>query len=129
MTIPTSAASVAEPSSTGLSPNAAATLAYVLGPITGIPIFLIEKQSRYVRYHAAQSITASVLMIGVSIALSFLSGALLIIPILGWIAALLITLAISLGSFVLWIVLMWRAWQGQEWEAPVAGTFARRLVA
>ena len=125
MTTPTT---VAQPSSTGLAPNAAATLAYVLGPITGIPLFLIEKDSQYVRYHAAQSITASVLMIGVSIVASFISGALLIIPFLGWLAALLITFGIGFGTFAFWIVLMWRAWNGREWAAPIAGTFARRLV-
>ena len=126
MTTPTP---VAQPSSTGLAPNAAAALAYVLGPITGIPVYLIEKESPYVRFHAAQSITASVLLIGISIAFSFLSGALLVIPVLGWIAALLITFAVGMGSFVFWIMLMWRAWQGREWVAPIAGSFARRLAA
>jgi hypothetical protein len=39
----------------GMSENTAATLSYVLGWLTGIIFFLIDKRP-YVRFHAAQSI-------------------------------------------------------------------------
>ena len=116
-------------SSTGLTPNVAAALAYVLGPITGVLFLVLEKQSRFVRFHAAQSITVGVALIALSIALSILSTVLAFIPVLGWIVAILLSLGLGLGSFVLWILLMWRAWQGREWETPVAGSFARRMAA
>jgi uncharacterized membrane protein len=116
-------------SSTGLSPNVAAALSYLLGPITGVLFLVLEKQNRFVRFHAAQSITVGVALIAVSIVLSILSTVLAFIPVLGWIVAILLSLGLGLGSFVLWIMLMWRAWQGREWETPLAGSFARRIAA
>jgi uncharacterized membrane protein len=114
---------------TGLAPHVAGALAYVLGPITGVIFLMIERENRFVRFHAAQSITVGIVLIAVSIGLSLLGTVLAFVPVLGWIAALLLTLVLGFGSFVLWIMLMWRASQGREWEVPVAGPLARRLVA
>ena len=115
-------------SSTGLAPNVAGALAYVLGPITGIAFYILEKNNRFVRFHAAQSITVSVLLIGLSIALSILSTVLAFIPILGWIVAILLSLGLALLGFVLWLLLMWKAFSGIEWEVPIAGKFARKML-
>jgi uncharacterized membrane protein len=114
---------------TGLAPHVAGALAYVLGPITGVIFLMIERENRFVRFHAAQSITVGIVLIAVSIGLSLLGTVLAFVPVLGWIAALLLTLVLGFGSFVLWIMLIWRASQGREWEVPVAGPLARRLVA
>ena len=111
-----------------MEPNVSAGLSYLVG-IIGIIFFFMEKQNRFVRFHAAQSITVGVALIAVSIVLSILSTVLAFIPVLGWIVAILLSLGLGLGSFVLWIMLMWRAWQGREWETPVAGSFARRIAA
>ncbi len=46
-------------SSTGLAPNVAAALSYILGPITGVLFLVLEKENRFVRFHAAQSITVA----------------------------------------------------------------------
>jgi uncharacterized membrane protein len=113
---------------TGLAPHVAGALAYLLGPITGVLFLVIEKENRFVRFHAAQSITVGIVTIALAIGLSLLGSVLAFIPVLGWIAALLLTLVLGFGSFVLWLLLMWRASQGKEWEVPVAGGFARRLV-
>ena len=115
--------------STGLAANVAGALAYVLGPITGIVFLVLEKENRFVRVHAAQSITVSILLIALAIGLSIISTVLAFIPILGWIIALLLSLVVGFGSFVLWLMLMWRAWQGREWETPIAGALARKIAA
>jgi uncharacterized membrane protein len=125
MTNPSSPAAT----STGLAPNLAGALAYILGPITGIVFLVLEKENRFVRFHAAQSITVGILMVALSIGLSILSTVLAFIPILGWILALLLALVLGFGTFVLWLLLMWRAWQGKEWETPIAGPLARRIAA
>src|ERR1051325_7645208 len=53
-------------SSTGLDENIAALLSYVFGWVSGLIFFLIEKDSRLVRFHAMQSIllNAAALVVG-----------------------------------------------------------------
>ena len=113
---------------TGLAPNVAGALAYVLGPITGVLFLVLEKDNRFVRFHAAQSITTGLLLVAFSIALSIISTVLAFVPVIGWIVGLLLALGLGFGGFVLWVLLIWRASQGREWEVPFAGSFARRLV-
>jgi uncharacterized membrane protein len=115
-------------SSTGLAANVAGALAYVLGPVTGIAFFFIEKENQFVRFHAAQSITVSIILIAASIAVSVVSAVLAVVPILGWLIALALTAALGLASFALWLVLMYKAYAGEEWEVPVAGPLARKLL-
>src|SRR5918992_897204 len=55
-------------SSSGLAPNVAGALAYVLGIITGVIFLVIEKENRFVRFHAAQSIAVTLGLAVVSIA-------------------------------------------------------------
>jgi uncharacterized membrane protein len=114
--------------STGLAPNVAGALAYLLGPITGILFLVLEKENRFVRFHAAQSVVLSVVWIALSIVLSVLGSILAAVPLLGWLVSLLMSLVVGLAFFVLWLVLMFRAYQGVEWEVPGAGAQARRLI-
>lgn len=117
------------PSASGLAPNLAGALSYVLAPLTGIIFLLLEKQNRFVRFHAAQSTVFGIAWIVVWVALTFLSTILSVIPILGWLISVLLMLGLGLGGFVLWLVLMWRAFNGAEWELPVVGQQARKLLA
>ena len=126
--MPLTADNITEQTSTGIAANVGGALAYVLGPITGIVLYVLEKDSRFVRFHAAQSITVGLVTIALYIALSILGTALAFIPVLGWIVALVLTLGIGAASFVLWLMLMWRAFNGAEWETPVAGPLARKMV-
>jgi len=115
-------------SSSGLAPNVAGALSYVLGIITGVIFLVIEKENRFVRFHAAQSIAVTLVLVLVSIGVSIVSSVLAFVPILGWIAILLLSLALSVGTFVLWVLLMWRAYQGREWQVPFAADLARKLM-
>ena len=91
----------------------AGALAYVLGPITGFAFLVLEKQNRFVRFHAAQSIVVSVAVIAISIALSIVGSILAIVPILGWLVALLLSMGLSLICFGLWLALMFLAFSGK----------------
>ncbi|HEX2090883.1 MAG TPA: DUF4870 domain-containing protein [Longimicrobiaceae bacterium] len=113
---------------TGLAPNVAGALSYLLGPITGILFLVLEKESRFVRFHAAQSIGVSIVLFVVNVALMVLTGVLSVIPILGTLIGFLLSLAVGLASFGLWLYLMYRAYQGEEWEVPWVGTQVRRYV-
>lgn len=100
---------------TGLKKTTAGALAYVLGPITGI-IFLIIEKDPFVRFHAMQSIV-------VFVALFVLQWVLGVTIILLPLAAI-----VGLASFILWLMLIYKAWQGEEWEVPVIGKFARNFL-
>jgi uncharacterized membrane protein len=104
-----------EKSSTGMDANLAALLSYLLGFITGIVFFILEKDSKYVKFHAMQSILVSVAIMIVN----FILG---LIPILGWILAFLI----SLASIILWIVLMIKAYKYTWFKLPVIGEIAEK---
>lgn len=104
-------------SSTGLSENLAGLLTYLVGPITGIIFLIIEKESKFVRFHAIQSI-------GISIALIVLNSVLWAIPILGWLLAILI----SPLTLILWIVLMWKAYSGKMFKLPIIGQMAEKQL-
>jgi uncharacterized membrane protein len=102
-------------SSTGMSENLAALLSYVLGFITGIIFFVIEKQSRFVKFHAMQSILVSAALMVLSFVLGF-------IPFIGWIALILL----GPVSFVLWILLMVKAYKYVWFKLPVVGDIAEK---
>lgn len=93
--------------------NLMAAASYLLGFVTGIIFLLLEKQSKFVRFHAMQSTILFGGIFVINIALGF-------IPILGWLAGLLL----SLVAFILWIVLMWKAFQGEMYKVPKVGDMA-----
>ena len=122
-------------SSTGLDENVAALLSYVATWVSGLIFFLIEKNSRLVRFHAMQSILLFGVFIVGEVAIWIVSFILAII--LGYISGLLGTLAwalMSLLGFVLfiaaligWIVCMIKAYQFQYFKLPVLGNFAEKF--
>jgi uncharacterized membrane protein len=115
------------PSSTGLSANVAGALAYALGPITGIFFVLMEKQSRFVRFHAMQSTLVWIALIVVNVVLNVFNAVLGRIPFIGWLFALGLAMVFMLVSVALWLALMFMAFQGRQWELPIVGEHARKF--
>lgn len=115
-------------SATGLAENVAGALAYVLGPITGVAFLVLEKESRFVRFHAMQSVLVGAVLIVLNFVLNILDAILLAIPFLGWLVSMGIGLVVGLASLILWLALMWAAYRGQEWELPWIGQQARHLL-
>ena len=100
---------------TGLDKNTASALTYVLGPITGIVFLVIEKDPK-VRFHAMQSLVV-------------FGGLMLLQMMLGATIFLAILIPIVLvAEFVLWLLLIYKAWQGEDWEVPVLGQYARKFL-
>lgn len=100
-------------SSTGMDENVASLLTYVLGLVTGILFLVIEKDSKLVRFHAFQSILISAVFIILNMILGF-------VPIIGW----LISLLLSPVAFILWLVLLYQAFQGKWFKLPLIGDYA-----
>jgi uncharacterized membrane protein len=103
---------------TGLDPNIGGLLSYVLGWISGLVFFLMEEKDDFIRFHAMQSM----IVFGAITVFSIVFGILFRVPFLG---AILGTL-LWLGSVVLWIVLMVKAYQGERFKLPIAGDLAEK---
>jgi uncharacterized membrane protein len=103
--------------STGIEPNVAGLLCYVLGWVTGLVFFILEKDNKFVRFHAMQSI----ITFG---ALTVVNFILMFIPIIGWIISWLI----GVLALILWIILMIKAYQGKKYKLPLAGEIAEKQV-
>jgi uncharacterized membrane protein len=106
-----------EKTSTGFTPNVAGLLCYLFGWVTGIIFFILEKDNKYVRFHALQSIVVFGIL---SVAGSILGW----IPFFGWVAGVFI----GILTFILWLVLMIKAYQGEKYKIPWAGDFAEKQV-
>jgi len=116
------------PASSGLTDNVASALCYLAGFITGI-IFLVVapfNQNKAVRFHAFQSIFLNVAVIVVGIALSVFSSIMFAISwALGSLVGL-INLVFGLAVFLLWLYMMWKAYQNQKVVLPIIGPLAEK---
>ena len=113
-----------------LTDNVAAALCYLHGLLTGI-LFLVlapYSQNRAIRFHAFQSIFLNLAWIVVFIALSMISVVLLPIPFLGAILSMILHLGANLGFFILWLMLMYKAYNNERWVLPVIGPLAEKQV-
>ena len=103
--------------STGMNQNVAGLLCYLAGWITGLIFFLIEKENRFVRFHAMQSIITFGSLTVLFMVLGF-------IPILGW----MLMPVLAILQLILWIVLMVKAYQGQLFKLPMIGDMAEKNI-
>ena len=93
--------------------NIESVLCYAFGFFSGILFLLIEKENKSVRFHAMQSL----MVFGAIFLVSF-------VPVLGWIvSAFLVPL-----SLVLWVFLMYKAYQGEKFKLPVIGDLAEKQL-
>lgn len=104
-------------STTGLEPNIAGLLCYLGGWITGIVFLVIEQKNKFVRFHALQSI---VTFGALTVASAFLSW----IPFIGG----FLGAAIGILAFILWILLMVKAYHGELYKVPMAGHVAEGIL-
>ena len=107
--------------SMGLEENIAGALCYILGWITGIVFFLLEKENRFVRFHAMQSI---VTFLPLTIIIWIIQALLFWVPVISWAILSLIWILI----LILWLVLMIKAYQGELYKLPIVGDFAEKQI-
>jgi len=107
----------------GLQENVAGLLCYVLGWVSGLVFFLIDKRPS-VRFHAMQSI----ILFGAIFALQWIFvwggwfGGILGFALVGLVGNL-----ISLVTLVCWVLCMVKAYQGQRFKLPVIGDLAENF--
>jgi len=103
--------------STGLTENVAGLLCYLFWFVSGIVFLLVEKDNKFIRFHAMQSIALSVVFFVLSIVLT-------VIPIIGWILNLILTPVM----LILWIFLMYKAYQGKYYKLPIIGELSEKQL-
>lgn len=99
-------------SSQAISENVAGALAYFLFP--AIVFLLVEpyRNNRFVRFHCFQSIAFAIV--------SMIPRMALYLPVAG----LFLWPMLELALFVLWVVLLVKAFQGQKFKLPLVGEWA-----
>lgn len=103
---------VAKKSTFGLERNAANAAAYLLGWISGLVFFLIEKEDKEIRFNAMQSI----LFFG-------LLNILAMVPLIGW----ALSPFLALIGLVGWIFLLVKTYQGEKVKLPIIGDYAEKF--
>lgn len=101
--------------SLGLEENVEGLLTYSLGFITGVLFLLIDKDNKFVKFHAMQSIVTFLVLFVISLTAGF-------IPFIGW----FISAFIAPITLILWILLMYKAYQGEKFKLPVIGDFVEK---
>ncbi len=98
--------------------NLMGALTYLLGAITGIILLLVAKKSKFVRFHAMQSTILFGGLFVLFVGFGF-------IPLLGY----LVDVTLSFLGFILWIVCMWKAFQGESFKVTYVGDMAEKQLA
>ena len=112
---------------TGMKENLAGLLCYVLGWVTGLIFFFIDKRS-FVQFHAKQSIVIfgglSILriIVGMILGVSFMGGGLG-----GFSLAIALFDLLYLVGVILWIICMIKAYQGERFRVPVAADLSEQI--
>jgi len=128
-------------SGSGLEPNIAAALSYIW--IVGVIFYLLEKENRFIRFHAMQSILFGIantvlmmVLVVVAMILTFISigtsaaigGAIgSLVGLLVWLIWMLFWL-IAMALFVGLIFAAVKAYQGQMFKLPIIGNMAEKIV-
>ncbi|MCX6685785.1 MAG: DUF4870 domain-containing protein [Methanoregula sp.] len=117
----------------GLDENVASAACYVLGWLTGIIFFLMEKDNKTVRFHAMQSVltflplTLIYWIIGMIFSMMFFEAG-MYGAYGAWGILSLITTLIAIVMLILWLVLMFKAYQGEKFKVPIVGDIAENQV-
>ena len=113
------------PTSMGMQPNVEAGLSYVLTWVTGLIFFLMEKQNRFVRFHAMQSILFFGGLTVINIILNVIGS--FGVPGL-WYLTSLLSWAVGIVGLVGYIVLLINAFQGKYFKLPIVGDYAEKYA-
>jgi uncharacterized membrane protein len=111
---------------TGLEPNIAALLSYVGLWVSGIVFLVLEKKDKFVRFHAIQSIIVFGAFSVVWIVLSIINSNIWLSIHGLWIFFTIIMWLLGVFAFILWLVLILKAYKGEKYKLPIAGDIAAK---
>ena len=105
-----------EKTSIGLQQNVNGLLCYFGWFITGIIFLLIEKENKFVRFHAMQSIVTFGAFFAIQLVLALTIVLIVLVPI------------VNIVSLIVWVVLMVKSYQGEMFKLPIVGDVAEKWV-
>lgn len=106
------------------SRNLVAATSYILGFVTGVVILLVEKDDKFIRFHAMQSTVATGSLFVLNIILGIVLTPLGIFGFVSTFTGLIIWLAIifiCIKSFI-------EAYRGKVYKLPIFGSYAEKRV-
>ena len=130
----------------GLDPKVAAAISYIW--IVGLIFFFIEKDNKFVRFHAVQSILFGIANSVIMMLLAIVATILTVVFTIGGAAAAtatdsgaiggLASLLVGLIWLIFWLIAMVclvglifaavKAYQGQKFKLPIIGNMAEKIV-
>ncbi|HLY99330.1 MAG TPA: hypothetical protein VKT33_09720 [Candidatus Angelobacter sp.] len=115
--------------SSGMTDNVAAALSYIW--IVGLIFLFIEPYNRnkFVRFHAFQSVfyAAATFVLWISLHIvGLILGA--VTSGIAWLLLGPLALVLWLAMFVIWIILVVKAYGNQKWKLPIIGDLAEKQV-
>ncbi|MEW5955351.1 MAG: DUF4870 domain-containing protein [Candidatus Micrarchaeota archaeon] len=109
--------------------NLLGAIAYLLGIITGLILYLLKPEDKYVKYHAMQSILFSIAVIIVWVVWGVIAAAFTIGTLgFGVLVVAPISIIIWLVFLLAWLYSMWEAFNGRKHKLPVIGEYAEQYV-
>ncbi|MCL2225723.1 MAG: DUF4870 domain-containing protein [Defluviitaleaceae bacterium] len=115
----------------GLDENIVASLSYLFGPISGILVLVLEKENKFVRFHAMQSTIWFLLLMILGWVIGAIGNIFGMVPLIGWIFGAgigIIVALLGLISLLSMIFLMIKAFTGATTKIPVIGEVAWKQV-
>ncbi len=116
---------MSEETAFGLEENVAGALCYLLGFVTGILFLLVEEENDFVRFHAVQS---TIVFLALFVLSYLVSIVLVPVAYISWALVSAISSLISAVAFILWVLLMYKAYNGEKYKIPVAGVKAEEYL-
>ena len=104
----------------GLTENLAAALAYAFIFFSGVVVLILERENKFVRFHALQSTLFFLFYAIFVMVVNFVLG----IPFLGAVLGILVSpimWLLSIVVFLAWLFLMFKAFQGETFKIPILG--------
>ena len=111
----------------GLNENIAAALSYLFGAFSGVVVLILERENKFVRFHALQSTLFNLFIMIVSAVVNFVFGIVFRIPLLGSLLSFVLSPVFwiaGIAMFLLTVILMYQAFTNKTFKLPIFGDVA-----
>ncbi len=109
--------------------NSMAAVAYVLTILTGVLMFVMKPEDKFVKFHAVQSILLGISYFVIWIVVGIVTtGASYAVPFLGALLGLGLIGIIWLVFVLVWLYCIYKAYSGERFKLPIIGSMAENFA-